>query len=195
MIGVAIGSFTHTLVTAQLAMPFFISGGDVDVCRVSNGALGGGGRGRGGGCEDRAGDRVLGAADPVSALRNSNFFQSVVLILPTTDLPTLVKVSRFTDLIQVCPTFRDMSKDSLACCVNCSMLKNISWAVRSSCVGCWTDDGGGAVADAGGTEGISGSTLELNMLDNGDEHLGVTVGVGGLGTLFPVATPAAVAEV
>ena len=184
MIGVVIGSFTHTLVTAQLAMPFFISGGDVDVCRVSNGALGGGGRGRGGGCEDRAGDRELGAADPVSALRNSNFFQSVVLILPTTDLPTLVKVSRLTDLMQV-GTFRDeMSNDSLACCVNCSMLKNISCAVRSSCVGCW----------AVGTVGNSGSILELNILDRGEEHLGVTVGVGGLGTLFPNVAVTAAAD-
>ena len=97
-------------------------------------------------------------------------------MLSTTDLPTLVMVSRLTDLNDVC-TFRDMSNESfLACWVSCAILKKISWAVMSSGVECWT--GGWTAEDVM-------SAFGLIMLDGGEEQRGVAIGVGGLGPLCP----------
>lgn len=109
--------------------------------------------------------------DPVRALKNSNFL--VRLILSTTDLPTFVMVSLLTDLTD----FRDISYDPLAFWVSCSMLKNISWADRTSAFCCCDDD---TPADKGGDKG---SVLEPNILDGGEEQRGVAMGVGGLGPL------------
>ena len=110
--------------------------------------------------------------DPVKALKNSNFL--VRLILSTTDFPTLVMVSLLTDLTD----FRDISNDSSAFWVSCAMLKNISWADRTSGFCCCDDD---TPVDKGGDKG---SALELaNILDGGEEQRGVAMGVGGLGPL------------
>ena len=66
------------------------------------------------------------------ALKNSNFFE--VAKLSTTERPTLDNFSRLTiaELALIDCWTLVKSKDSLACNVNCSMLKKSSWAVTSS---------------------------------------------------------------
>ena len=76
---------------------------------------------------------VLVEVELAKALKNSNFFE-VVAKLSTTLLPTLDNFSRltFAVLSDCCLTLEAKSNDSLACKVNCSMLKKSSWAVTSS---------------------------------------------------------------
>ena len=57
------------------------------------------------------------------------------------------------------------------------MLKNISWADRTSAFCCSDDDTSAAKG------GDKGSALEPNILDGGEEQRGVAMGVGGLGPL------------
>ena len=66
------------------------------------------------------------------ALKNSNFLE--VAKLSTTERPTLDNFSRLTiaELALIDCWTLVKSKDSLACNVNCSMLKKSSWAVTSS---------------------------------------------------------------